>query len=81
MFYLLHQAHCNTGGDNMKTDKILRDIQLKLIELTNEIQKQRELRFKKQLPTTKEKRDKALLETCVKLSHVFSELGCTNDIK
>ena len=44
----------------MKTDKILRDIQLKLIELSNEIQKQRELRFKKQLPTTKEKRDKAL---------------------
>ena len=65
----------------MKTDKILRDIQLKLIELTNEIQKQRELRFKKQLPTTKEKRDKALLETCVKLSHVFSELWYTNDIK
>lgn len=65
----------------MKTDKILRDIQLKLIELTNEIQKQRELRFKKQLPATKEKRDKALLETSVKLSHVFNELGYFNDPK
>ena len=65
----------------MKTDKILRDIQLKLIELTNEIQKQRELRFKKQLPTTKEKRDKALLETSVKLSHVFNELGYCHESK
>ncbi len=65
----------------MKIDKLLRDIQLKLIEQINEIQKQRENRLKKQLPTTKEKRDKALLETSVKLSHVFSELGYFNDPK
>ena len=79
--YFQRGFQAQTIGGKMKTDKILRDIQIKLIELANEIQKQRELRFKKQLPATKEKRDKALLETSIKLSHVFSELGYTNESK
>ena len=59
----------------MKTDKILRDIQLNLIKLANEIQKQREQRLKQTTTIKKEKRDLVLLETTLKLNKVFGELG------
>ena len=58
----------------MKIDKLLRDIQLKLIELTNEIQRQREFRLKA-TGTRKEKKEHELQKTCCKLKEVFKELG------
>ena len=58
----------------MKTDKILRDIQLKLIELTNEIQRQREF-ILKATGTRKEKKENDIQKTCYKLKEVFKELG------
>lgn len=58
----------------MKIDNILKDIQLNLIKLTNEIQKQRELRLKVK-PTKRKQRDQALLETSQKLLKLFEELG------
>ena len=59
----------------MKTDKILRDIQLNLIKLANEIQKQREQRLKKTTTIKKEKRELVLLETSLKLNKVFEGLS------
>ena len=58
----------------MKIDKLLRDIQLKLIELTNEIQRQREFRLKA-TGTRKEKKENDIQKTCYKLKEVFKELG------
>lgn len=58
----------------MKIDKILRDIQLNLIKMANELQKQREDRLRT-TATLKERKDKMLLSTTEKLSKVFEELG------
>ena len=58
----------------MVVDKLLRDIQLKLIELTNEIQRQREFRLKAR-GSKKEKKEYELQKTCDKLAIVFKELG------
>ena len=58
----------------MVVDKILRDIQLKLIDLANEIQRQREFRLKA-TGTRKEKKENELQKTCYKLKEVFKELG------
>ena len=58
----------------MVVDKLLRDIQLKLIELTNEIQRQREFRLKAR-GYKKEKKEYELQKTCDKLAIVFKELG------
>lgn len=58
----------------MKIDKMLNDIQIKLIELANEIQKQRNLRLKA-TGTKKEKKDRMIMETSLKLQEAFKELG------
>ena len=58
----------------MKIDKLLRDIQLNLITLANTIQKEREIRLKV-TPCKREKRDRSLAETTLKLQEVFKELG------
>lgn len=58
----------------MVVDKLLRDIQLKLIDLANEIQRQREFRIKA-TGTRKEKKEHELQKTCYKLKEVFKELG------
>lgn len=58
----------------MKIDKLLRDIQLNLINLANQIQKEREIRLKV-TPIKREKRDRSLQETTKKLQDVFKELG------
>ena len=58
----------------MVVDKLLRDIQLKLIDLANEIQRQREFRLKA-TGTRKEKKEHELQKTCYKLKEVFKELG------
>ena len=58
----------------MKIDKLLRDIQLNLISIANAIQKEREIRLKV-TPAKREKRDRSLQETTLKLQEVFKELG------
>jgi len=58
----------------MKIDKLLRDIQLNLINLTNQIQRERETRLKV-TPAKRESRDRSLQETTIKLQNVFKELG------
>lgn len=58
----------------MKIDKILRDIQLNLLKMANEIQKQREERLRT-TSTHKERKDRMLLKTTEKLNKVFGELG------
>ena len=58
----------------MKIDKLLRDIQLNLISIANAIQKEREVRLKV-TPAKREKRDRSLQETTLKLQEVFKELG------
>ena len=58
----------------MKIDKLLRDIQLNLINLANAIQKEREIRLKV-TPEKREKRDRKLQETTIKLQEVWKELG------
>ena len=58
----------------MKIDKLLRDIQLNLINLANAIQKEREIRLKVK-PEKREKRDRNLQETTLKLQEVWKELG------
>ena len=57
-----------------RIDKILSDIQIKLIELANEIQKQREFLIKSN-GTRKEKKEANLEKTCVELAKVFKDLG------
>lgn len=58
----------------MVTDRILSEIQIKLIELANDIQRQREIRLKAR-GSKKEKKEYELQKTCEKLSIVFKELG------
>ena len=58
----------------MKIDKLLRDIQLNLINLANAIQKEREIRLKVK-PEKREKRDRNLQETTLKLQEVWKEFG------
>ena len=57
-----------------RIDKILNDIQIKLIELTNEIQKQREF-LKKANGTRKEKKEANLERVAKDLAQVFKDLG------
>ena len=57
-----------------RIDKILNDIQIKLIELTNEIQKQREF-LKKANGTRKEKKEANLQRVAQDLAQVFKDLG------
>ncbi len=58
----------------MTTDRILQKIQINLIELANEIQRQREFRLKA-TGTRKEKKEHEIQKTCYKLKEVFKELG------
>lgn len=58
----------------MVVDKLLRDIQLRLIDLANEIQRQREFRLKA-TGTRKEKKEANLQKTCMDLAKVFKDLG------
>lgn len=58
----------------MKIDNILKDVQLNLIKLTNEIQRQRELRLKVK-PSKREQRDQDLLKTSLEISKIFKGLG------
>ena len=57
-----------------RIDKILNDIQIKLVKLTNEIQKQREF-LKKANGTRKEKKEANLQRVAEDLSRVFKDLG------
>ena len=57
-----------------RIDKILKDIQIKLIELTNEIQKQREF-LKKANGTRKEKKEANLQRVAQDLAQVFKDFG------
>ena len=57
-----------------RIDKILNDIQIKLVELTNEIQKQREF-LKKANGTRKEKKEADLQRVAQDLAQVFKDLG------
>ena len=57
-----------------RIDKILNDIQIKLVELTNEIQKQREF-LKKANGTRKEKKEANLQRVAQDLAQVFKDLG------
>ena len=61
-------------GDNMKIDRLLNDIQTKLVEVTMEIQRLREQRLR-QSPTLRQRKEMVLEETCHKLAKVFKELG------
>ena len=58
----------------MTTDRILQKIQINLIDLANEIQRQREFRLKA-TGTRKEKKEHEIQKTCYKLKEVFKELG------
>ena len=60
--------------DYGNVDKILNDIQVKLVELCNEIQKEREKRDIKNVKL-KNKRDEALNKTSIKINKIFEELG------
>ena len=70
------EQYLSGTGDKMgnRIDKILNDIQIKLVELTNEIQKQREF-LKKANGTRKEKKEANLQRVAEDLSRVFKDLG------
>ena len=57
-----------------RIDKLLNDIQIKLVELTNEIQKQREFLMKAN-GTRKERKEANLQRIATDLKEVFKELG------
>lgn len=57
-----------------RIDKLLNDIQIKLVELTNEIQKQREFLMKSN-GTRKERKEANLQRIATDLQEVFKELG------
>ena len=57
-----------------RIDKILNNIQIKLVELTNEIQKQGEF-LKKANGTRKEKKEANLQRVAQDLAQVFKDLG------
>ena len=57
-----------------RIDKLLNDIQIKLVELTNEIQKQREFLMKSN-GTRKERKEANLQRIATDLKEVFKELG------
>ena len=57
-----------------RIDKLLNDIQIKLVELTNEIQKQREFLMKAN-GTRKERKEANLQRVAEDLSKVFKDLG------
>lgn len=57
-----------------RIDKLLNDIQIKLVELTNEIQKQREFLMKSN-GTRKERKEANLQRVATDLQEVFKDLG------
>ena len=57
-----------------RIDKLLNDIQIKLVELTNEIQKQREFLMKAN-GTRKEKKEANLQRIATDLQGAFKNLG------
>lgn len=57
-----------------RIDKLLNDIQIKLVELTNEIQKQREFLMKSN-GTRKERKEANLQRVATDLQEAFKDLG------
>ena len=57
-----------------RIDKLLNDIQIKLVELTNEIQKQREFLMKAN-GTRKDKKEANLQRVALDLAKAFKDLG------
>lgn len=57
-----------------RIDKLLNDIQIKLVELTNEIQKQREFLMKSN-GTRKERKEANLQRVATDIQEAFKDLG------
>ena len=57
-----------------RIDKLLNDIQIKLVELTNEIQKQREFLMKAN-GTRKERKEANLQRVATDIQEAFKDLG------